>query len=223
MTSEAHAYPQTLGEEQSIWFKIQPFIKADDPMAVLVRLSQRYGGWRSDQLPLREALDILSESTERARRVLVDDVDNYVKYFDGLKPIFGHAMITVDGALWQKVRQPQQRYFHPDVYAEYVPYLLVSLQQEDGGVVPKLAQSGATFEMLEETWGLGRGHDLPRAFRPRGPLQSPRRLRRRQSLYGRLQPPLDPPEEGERGAHRRDGGGAARSRDRRLAHAARSP
>ena len=44
MTSEAHAYSQTLGEEQSIWFKIQPFINADDPMAVLVRLSQRYGG-----------------------------------------------------------------------------------------------------------------------------------------------------------------------------------
>jgi cytochrome P450 len=62
-------------------------------------------------------------------------------------------MITVDGALWQKVRQPQQHYFHPDVYAEYVPYLLVSLNKkiEEWS---KLAQSGATFEMLEETWGL---------------------------------------------------------------------
>ncbi len=151
MTSEAHAYSQTLGEEQSIWFKIQPFINADDPMAVLVRLSQRYGGC----IPINfrsEKIYILSE-IEHARRVLVDNVDNYVKYFDGLKPIFGHAMITVDGALWQKVRQPQQPYFHPDVYAEYVPYLLVSLNKkmEEWS---KLAQSGATFEMLEETWGL---------------------------------------------------------------------
>ena len=151
MTSDAHAYSQTLGEEQSIWFKIQPFINADDPMAVLVRLSQRYGGC----IPINfrsEKIYILSE-IEHARRVLVDNVDNYVKYFDGLKPIFGHAMITVDGALWQKVRQPQQPYFHPDVYAEYVPYLLVSLNKkmEEWS---KLAQSGVTFEMLEETWGL---------------------------------------------------------------------
>ena len=120
-------------------------------MAVLVCLTQRYGGC----IPINfrsEKIYILSE-IEHARRVLVDNVDNYVKYFDGLKPIFGHAMITVDGALWQKVRQPQQPYFHPDAYAEYVPYLLVSLNKKMAEW-SKLAQSGATFEMLEETWGL---------------------------------------------------------------------
>jgi hypothetical protein len=102
MTSEAHAYSQTLGEEQSIWFKIQPFINADDPMAVLVRLSKRYGGC----IPINfrsEKIYILSE--------------------------IEHA--------------------HP--------------------------------------------------------IQSACRVRRRQSIYGRLQPPFDPPEEGERRAHRRDG------------------
>ena len=106
MTSEAHAYSQTLGEEQSIWFKIQPFINADDPMAVLVRLSQRYGGC----IPINfrsEKIYILSE-IEHARRVLVDNVDNYIKYFDGLKPIFGNAMITDDGGIMAEDPQPQQ-------------------------------------------------------------------------------------------------------------------
>ncbi|MEL4382849.1 hypothetical protein, partial [Shewanella algae] len=68
-----------------------------------------------------ERIVFLSE-IEHLRHVLVDKVDNYAKYFDGLKPIFGGAMITIDGALWQKVRQPQQSYFHPNVYAGYVPY-----------------------------------------------------------------------------------------------------
>ncbi len=151
MTSEAEAYSQTLGEEQSIWFKISPFINAEDPMAVLMRMSSRLGGC----IPINfrsERIYILSD-VEHVRRVLVENVDNYVKYFDGLKPIFGKAMITVDGALWQKVRQPQQPYFHPDVYAEYVPYLLVSLQKKMGEW-SKFARSGTTFDALEETWGL---------------------------------------------------------------------
>jgi len=151
MTSEARAYSQTLGEEQSVWFKISPFINAHDPMAVLMRLSARYGGC----IPINlrsEKIYILSE-IEHVRRVLVDNVDNYVKYFDGLKPIFGNAMITVDGALWQKVRQPQQAHFHPNVYAEYVPYLLVSLRRKIDEW-SALARRGETFELLEQTWSL---------------------------------------------------------------------
>lgn len=151
MTSEAQAYSQTLGEEQSVWFKISPFINAEDPMAILTRISKRYGGC----IPINfrsERIFILSE-VEHARHVLIENADNYVKYFDGLKPIFGKAMITVDGALWQKVRQPQQSYFHPKVYADYVPYLLVSLSKkmEEWS---ELARNGTTFNALEETWGL---------------------------------------------------------------------
>ncbi len=151
MTVEAQAYSQTLGDEQSIWFKVAPFIKADDPMAMLTHLSRRHGG--CIPIGLRsEKIYILSE-VEHVRQVLVDNVDNYVKYFEGLKPIFGKAMITIDGSLWQKIRQPQQPYFHPNVYAEYVPYLLVSLAKkiEEWSA---LARSGKTFELLEETWGL---------------------------------------------------------------------
>ncbi len=151
MASEAQAYSQTLGEEESIWFKISPFINADEPMAILMRLSDRYGSC----IPINmrsERIYILSD-IEHIRRVLVDNVDNYLKYFDGLKPIFGNAMITVDGALWQKIRQPQQPYFHPKVYTAYLPYLLFSIRKKmDEWSV--LAGRGETFELLEETWGL---------------------------------------------------------------------
>src|SRR3990172_4245105 len=120
MTTEARAYSQTLGEEASIWFKISPFVNAADPMGILKRLCARQGGC----VPVNfrsERIYFLSE-IEYLKHVLVDNVDNYAKYFDGLKPIFGNAMITIDGALWQKVRQPQQAYFHPNVYAGYFPH-----------------------------------------------------------------------------------------------------
>ena len=60
--------------------------------------------------------------------MLVTKVDNYIKYFDGLKPIFGKSMITHDGALWQKIRMPQQPAFHPDMFAEYIPYFLAAIR-----------------------------------------------------------------------------------------------
>jgi cytochrome P450 len=151
MTSEAHAYAQTLGEEQSIWHKVSPFINADDPMSVLMRLAARSGGC----IPVTmggERIFILSE-IEHFRHVLVDNVDNYQKYFDGLKPIFGKAMITVDGALWQKVRQPQQSYFHPAVYADYIPYLMVALRRKSDEWAD-FARRSVVFDMVEETWGL---------------------------------------------------------------------
>ncbi|CAN1725160.1 Cytochrome P450 [Hyphomicrobium sp. 1Nfss2.1] len=151
MTSEAAAYAQTLGDEQSIWFKISPFTNTDDPMGILTRLAARHGGC----IPVSfrsERIFILSE-VDHFRRVLVDNVDNYQKYFDGLKPIFGKAMITVDGALWQKVRQPQQAHFHPTVYADYIPYLMVSLRNK-AEAWSRLASRGTAFEMLEQTWSL---------------------------------------------------------------------
>ena len=128
MPIESQTYSQMLGEEQSIWFKISPFIDADEPMDVLMRLSERHGGC----IPIKmrsERIYLLSD-IEHIRHVLVDNVDNYVKYFDGLTPIFGKSMITVDGALWQKIRQPQQPHFHPNVYTECLPYLLFSIRNK---------------------------------------------------------------------------------------------
>lgn len=151
MSTEAQAYSQTLGEEESIWFKISPFTNAPDPMGILKRMSQKQGG----VIPLNfrsERLYFLSE-IEHLKHCLVDNVDNYAKYFDGLKPIFGKAMITVDGALWQKVRQPQQPYFHPNVYAGYLPHFMVAVRNKMDDWA-KLARSGEPVEMIEQTWSL---------------------------------------------------------------------
>lgn len=103
MTSEAQVYSQTLGQEESIWFKISPFVNAADPMGVLKRLCAKQGGC----VPVSfrgERIFFLSE-IEYMRHALVDNVDNYAKYFDGLEPIFGKAMITIEGALSQLVRR----------------------------------------------------------------------------------------------------------------------
>ncbi len=151
MTSEAQAYSQTLGQEESIWFKISPFVNSADPMGVLKRLCDRQGGC----VPVSfrgERIFFLSE-IEYMRHALVDNVDNYAKYFDGLKPIFGKAMITIDGALWQKVRQPQQPYFHPNVYASYMPFFAVAVRNRMDQW-SQLARKGEVVEMLEQTWGL---------------------------------------------------------------------
>ena len=149
--TEAHAYAQTLGEEESIWFKISPFVNAANPMDVLMRMNERYGGC----IPLTvgsERMLFLSD-IDVIRRVLVEKVDSYVKYFEGLKPIFGKAMITVDGALWQKIRSPQQPLFHPKVYDTYFPHLQQSVRlraEEWKGY----AERGETVEMVEQTWCL---------------------------------------------------------------------
>ena len=70
---------------------------------------------------------LLSEP-EHFKYVLVTKADSYIKYFDGLKPIFGKSMITNDGVLWQKIRMPQQPAFHPDMFAEYIPYFLAAIR-----------------------------------------------------------------------------------------------
>ena len=90
---------------------------------------------------------------EHIRHVLVDNVDNYKKYFEGLKPIFGKAMITIDGSLWQKIRKPQQPFFHPSVYEEYFPHLMTAVKStaEDWS---DLAVRGSEVEILEQTWSL---------------------------------------------------------------------
>lgn len=149
--SEAHAYAQTLGDEQSIWFKISPLMNAEDPMGVLMRMRERFGG--CFPIILRSEKIYFLSDIDQIRHVLVDNVDNYGKYFDGLKPVFGKAMITVDGALWQKIRQPQQPYFHPKVYEDYFPHLLTSVRLR-AARWSDYAESGEKIELLEEAWSL---------------------------------------------------------------------
>ncbi len=96
---------------------------------------------------------VLISEPEYFKHVLVTKADNYIKYFDGLKPIFGKSMITNDGALWQKIRMPQQPAFHPDMFAEYIPYFLKAIHTKMD-LWAELAKTGETFEMVEQTWTL---------------------------------------------------------------------
>ena len=149
--TEAHAYAQTLGEEQSIWFKISPFVSAENPMEILMRMSEKRGSC----FPVRlksEKIYFLSD-IDHIRHVLVDNVDNYRKYFEGLKPVFGKAMITIDGTLWQKIRKPQQPFFHPNVYEEYFPHLMSAVRSKIDEW-SAFAADGKEMEVLEQTWGL---------------------------------------------------------------------
>ncbi|MGE0765888.1 MAG: cytochrome P450 [Hyphomicrobiaceae bacterium] len=147
------AHTHGLGEQESIWFKLTALQRGNNPnpMRVLQQLTERHGGIITVNMG-NERVVFISEP-DHFKRVLVTKVDDYVKYFDGLKPIFGKSMITNDGALWQKIRMPQQPAFHPDMFSEYIPYFLTSIRNKMDNWAD-LARSGETVEMVEQTWTL---------------------------------------------------------------------
>jgi cytochrome P450 len=152
MMADTQSHAHQLGEESSIWFKLTPLMNAPgNPMHVLMQMAERYGG----VIPVNMANQrvVLLTEPEHFKRVLVTKADDYIKYFDGLKPIFGKSMITHDGALWQKIRMPQQPAFHPDIFAEYIPYFLAAIRSKME-LWARLAQSGEPVEMVEQTWTL---------------------------------------------------------------------
>ncbi len=153
MTVATPAATHQLGDESSIWFKLTPLLKGDpqNPMSMLMQMTERYGGVIAVNMANQRVV-FLSEP-EHFKRVLVTKADDYIKYFDGLKPIFGKAMITHDGALWQKIRLPQQPAFHPDMFAEYIPYFIQAIRTKMD-LWANLAKTGETFEMVEQTWTL---------------------------------------------------------------------
>jgi len=141
-----------LGEESSVWFKLTPLLKGpNNPLTILMTVAERYGG----VIPVNMASQrvVLLTEPEHFKRILVTKADDYLKYFDGLKPIFGKSMITHDGALWQKIRMPQQPAFHPDIFAEYIPYFLAAIRTKMA-IWAKLARTAETVEMVEQTWTL---------------------------------------------------------------------
>ena len=150
--SATPSHTQGLGEQESIWYKLSALHKGDhpNPMRALQQLSERHGVIVVNMGA--ERVVFLSDP-EHFKRVLVGKVDDYIKYFDGLKPIFGKSMITHDGALWQKIRMPQQPAFHPDMFAEYVPYFLTAIRSKME-IWGELARTGESFEMVEQTWTL---------------------------------------------------------------------
>jgi cytochrome P450 len=150
---QAPAYAQGLGDENSIWFKLTALHRGeiDNPMRILMQMADRYGPVITVNMANQRV--VLLTEPEHFKHVLVTKADDYIKYFDGLKPVFGKAMITHDGALWQKIRMPQQPAFHPDMFGEYVPYFLAAIRSKMD-LWAGLAKTGETFEMVEQTWTL---------------------------------------------------------------------
>lgn len=153
MNTTASAVHDQLGDESSIWFKLSALVRGNpnNPMDTLCQMSQRYGPVIVVNMANQRVV-FLSEP-DHFKHVLVTKADNYIKYFDGLKPIFGKSMITHDGALWQKIRMPQQPAFHPDLFAEYIPYFVTAIRSKME-TWAELAKSGETVEMVEQTWTL---------------------------------------------------------------------
>lgn len=147
----AYSYDHGLGDEQSIWFKLTPLMNTENPMQLLMRLSEKYGG--VIPINLKNQRVILLSEVEHFKRVLVENADNYTKYFDGMRPVFGKSMITVDGALWQKIRKPQQAAFHPQMFENYFPFLMDAIRTKSK-IWEGYAKSGETVEMVEQTWTL---------------------------------------------------------------------
>jgi enediyne biosynthesis protein E7 len=147
----AYSASHGLGEEQSIWYKLTPLLNQENPMQVLMALSDKYNG--VVPINLKNHRIVLLSEPAHAERVLVTNADNYTKYFDGLRPVFGRSMITIDGALWQKIRAPQQPAFHPNMFEVYFPYLMSAIDSKMGRWA-KFASTGETIEMVEETWTL---------------------------------------------------------------------
>ena len=154
MTSTTmQAHTQGLGEQESIWFKLSALHKGDNPnpMAVLKQMADRHGSVLAFNMGAERV--VFLSHPDHFKRVLATKADDYIKYFDGLKPIFGKSMITHDGVLWQKIRMPQQPAFHPDMFAEYVPYFLAAIRTKMAGW-EELARTGEPVEMVEQTWTL---------------------------------------------------------------------
>ncbi|HEY7645842.1 MAG TPA: cytochrome P450 [Hyphomicrobiales bacterium] len=147
----AHTHVQSLGEAESVWFKLGLLTNETHPMQVLMRLSDRYGG--CVPINIKDDRIFFISDVDGIEQVLVKNVDKYGKYFDGLRPIFGNSMITIDGALWQKIRMPQQPAFTPKMFGEYLPYLLSSVKDKTEEWA-RFAETGESINMLEETWGL---------------------------------------------------------------------
>lgn len=141
-----------LGDESSVWFNLTPLLKdPQNPMRLLMQMAERYG----PVIPVNMANQriVLITEPEHFKHILVTKADSYIKYFDGLKPIFGKSMITHDGALWQKIRMPQQPAFHPDMFTEYIPYFNAAIRSKMAQWA-ELAKTGEPFEMVEQTWTL---------------------------------------------------------------------
>ena len=131
-------------------------------------------------------------------------------------------MITNDGALWQKIRMPQQPAFHPDMFAEYIPYFLAAIRTKME-IWAKLAKSGDTFEMVEQTWTLAADMICKALFDRDMPFNPHFVFKCVKTYTDVMNHQRDPPARKQAGEDLRDDGGGRRPRRWKCGRACRPP
>lgn len=135
----------------TIWSKLGKLLHADDPIGGFARFARNADGCLI--VRMRGQRVVLLSDPRHFRQVLLTKVDQYAKYFDGLRPIFGESLITRDGKPWQRSRAVQQPAFHPDLFAGYLPSFLDAIEAK-AAEWRDLDRRGESFEMVEHTWTL---------------------------------------------------------------------
>jgi cytochrome P450 len=119
--------PSIQNAEQGIWSKLAALQNAGNPLGLLLQIARNGRGCIPLQMGSQRVL--LVTAPEDFKQVLATNSARYGKYLEGMRPIFGKSMITMDGALWQKMRAIQQPAFHPDALAEYVPHFFAAIDR----------------------------------------------------------------------------------------------
>ena len=151
--SSAQTYQDTRagGPAYDIWPKLAALHNSGNPLGLLLQMARHHDG--CIPLQMRSQRVFLLTEAQHFKHVLQTNGANYTKYLDGMTPIFGGSMITMDGALWQKMRVLQQPAFHPDMMSDYVPHFLTAIGKAKNRMT-QLARSGEPVDICEETWAL---------------------------------------------------------------------
>ena len=150
-SAQTHPDTHAGGSAYGIWPKLAALHNSGNPLGLLLQMARYHDG--CIPLQMRSQRVFLLTEAEHFKRVLQTNGANYTKYLDGMTPIFGGSMITMDGALWQKMRGLQQPAFHPDMMSEYVPHFLTAISKRKDRLA-QLARSGEPVDICEETWAL---------------------------------------------------------------------
>jgi cytochrome P450 len=139
------------GLAHGIWPKLAALHNSGNPLGLLLQIARYHDGC----IPLRihSQRVFLLTAVEHFKHVLQTNAQNYSKYLDGMTPIFGGSMITMDGALWQKMRAVQQPAFHPEMMNEYIPHFLAAIRKRSEKWA-QLPHSSEPVNICEETWAL---------------------------------------------------------------------
>jgi cytochrome P450 len=150
-SAQTHSDTHAGGSAYGIWPKLAALHNAGNPLGLLLQMARHHDG--CIPLQMRSQRVFLITEAEHFKHVLQSNGANYTKYLDGMTPIFGGSMITMDGALWQKMRGLQQPAFHPDMMSEYVPHFLAAIGKGKDRLT-QLARSDEPVDICEETWAL---------------------------------------------------------------------